>query len=709
MKILKRITAIILATGVLLLSGCNNEVKNKENLESIFQNNPNTSDTSSGGLFEKPGHYGYGINSDKCDAEYNGEEITATYTITNSGDEAIYGVTLYVNGVQTEFKLNDSTETETNHIFNFELGEEKELNFKFTPYNCKAGETARIDMILMVRPDYTLPDAKYFGFGNNHSICSAVPFEVKINKDAPEKDSGGVYENVTVTDITKEIEEEYSEKDYLSGEIIDCHLDDMTKYELYEKDKSEFFMSCDDSIELTVRSLGLPSEFYTAVYIDHKIMPAFDGKCYAYFNVDRQHVSTAKAKIDTSKLPEGIHHIYMQIIPVGESSTVLNDCRKTTSKLLVKGDKYINQAQDTYDKFLEEENKNNQQTESKDENTSTDADKNDFTALNKAVIQDMTKIDENTLLAIGQDNLVLADANTYEIIKEISRTDTVHVQKIDNGFVIINADVNYDECSYDIYDIKGNITKHVDIPKRKIPDEELEAWHPYTEWPVIHPYLLRVSTDGEKVVYQGDNGFCINTINLDNEIVLRPIDEFNGYEEFYVMTKILLYKDDVIYGEARKYNPETNDNEFFFASLDTKTEEWKVYYKLNEDQQIFAHSPPFVDNSFIIVDASADQRYTEGRLPYLTIGDNEIKEFVCEENIESVTAYISANSKYILTTSTHISDTGKLLGYDIKLYDTETREVLLTKETINIAVAAYIDEDARKIYVQCGEFLVLDF
>ncbi|MBR5809624.1 MAG: hypothetical protein IKY39_05965, partial [Clostridia bacterium] len=118
MKILKRITAIMLATGVLLLSGCNNEVKNKENLESVLQSNPNTSDTSSGGLFEKPGHYGYSINSDKCDSEYNGEEITATYTITNSGDEAIYGVTLYVNGVQTEFKLNESTETETNHIFN---------------------------------------------------------------------------------------------------------------------------------------------------------------------------------------------------------------------------------------------------------------------------------------------------------------------------------------------------------------------------------------------------------------------------------------------------------------------------------------------------------------------------------------------------------------------------------------------------------------
>ena len=708
MKILKRITAIMLATGVLLLSGCNNEVKNKENLESVLQSNQNTSDTSSAGLFEKPGHYGYGINSDKCDAEYNGEEITATYTITNSGDEAIYGVTLYVNGVQTEFKLNESTETETNHIFNFELGEVKELNFKFTPYNCKAGDTARIDMILMVRPDYTLPDATYFGFGNNHNINSAVPFEVKINKDAPEKDFGDVYENVTVTEITKEIEEQYTEKDYLTGEIIDCHLDTMTKYELYDKDELDPFLSCNESIELTVRSLGLPSEFYAAVYIDHKIMPAFDGECYAYFKVDRQHVSTAKAKIDTSELSDGIHHVYMQIIPVGESSTVLNDCRKTTSKLLVKGEKYISQAQDTYNKFLEEENKNNQQTESKDENTSTDTDKNDFTALNKAVIQDMTKIDENTLLAIGQDDLVLVHANNYKIIKEIPRTTYMQIQKIDNGFVTIDG--RYESCSYDIYDTKGNITKHVDIPMRPLQGEELELGYSFTEKPVIDPFTLRISSDGKSVVYFSDNGYCANSIDLDNETVIQPVEDFNGgFEEFYQMTGTVLYKGDIIYGTASKFNAELDKNEWFFASLNLKTKEWKIYHQLNRDQQLF-NKDDFVDNSFIIVDAGADQRYTEGKLPYLTIGDNELKEFICEENIESVTAYISANGKYILTTYTHISDTGIPLDSNIKLYDTETREVLLTKETINIAVTAYIDEDARKLYVVCGtEFSVFDF
>ncbi|MBR5809623.1 MAG: hypothetical protein IKY39_05960, partial [Clostridia bacterium] len=547
----------------------------------------------------------------------------------------------------------------------------------------------------------------YFGFGNNHAINSAVPFEIKINKDAPEKDSGGVYENVTVTDITKEIEEENSEKDYLTGEIIDCHLDTMTKYQLYDKDELDPFLSCDDSIELTVRSLGLPSEFYAAVYIDHKIMPAFDGKCYAYFNVDRQHVSTAKVKIDTSELPDGIHHIYMQIIPVGESATELNDCRKTVSKLLVKGNKYINQAQDTYDKFVADQNNNNKPTESKDENTSTENSNIIFTELSNAVIQDMTKIDENTLLAIGQDNLVLADTNTYKITKEIPRTTYMQIQKIDNGFVTIDG--RYESCSYDIYDIKGNVTKHVDIPTRPLQGEELELGYSFTEKPVIDPFTLHVSSDAKGVIYFSENGYCANSIDLDNEIVIQPVEDFNGgFEEFYQMTGTVLYKDDIIYGTAGKFNSEKERNEHFFASLNLKTKEWTVYHQLNRDQQLF-NKDDFVDNSFIIVDARADQRYTEGKLPYMLVGDKELKEFVCEENIESVTAYISANSKYILTTSTHISDTGKLLGYDIKLYDTETREVLLTKETINIAVAAYIDEDARKIYAQCGEFLVLDF
>jgi len=705
MKTFKKITNIILTLGILLLNGCSNQVTNKENLESVLQSNQNTSDTSSGELFEKPGHYGYGINSDKCDVEYNGEEITATYTITNSGDEAIYGVTLYVNGVQTEFKLNESTEIKTNHIFNFELGEVKELNFKFTPYNCKVGETARIDMILMVRPDYTLPDATYFGFGNNHSICSAVPFEVKINKDAPEKDLGGVYENVTVTDITKEIEEEYSEKDYLSGEIKECHLDTMTKYELYEKDKSEFFMSCDDYIDLTVRSLGLPSEFYAAVYIDHKIMPAFDGKCYAYFNIERQHVSTAKVKMDTSGLTDGIHHIYMQIIPVGESSTVLNDCRKTTSKLLAKGEKYISEAQDTYDKFIEEENaNNNQQTESKDENTSTDADKNDFSALNKAVIQDMTKIDENTLLAIGQDNLVLADTNTYKIIKEIPRTTYMQIQKIDNGFVTIDG--RYESCSYDIYDIKGNVTKHVDIPTRPLQGEELEQGYSFTEMPIIEISTLRVSSDGKCVVYFSDNGYCVNSIDLDNETIIQPIEDFNGgFEEFYHMSGTILYKDDIIYGTAGKFNSEKERNEHFFANMNLKTKEWTAYCQLNKGQQIFTHPLGFAENSFLIVDIGENPKLAEGKLSYLTLGDTNVKEFICEEGYESVMAYISGNAKYILTTHEYsINNAG------IKLYDVKTGDVLLNQKTAYFAQTAYIDEDARKLYVVCGtEFSVFDF
>ena len=350
-----------------------------------------------------------------------------------------------------------------------------------------------------------------------------------------------------------------------------------------------------------------------------------------------------------------------------------------------------------------------QQEERKNENTSTDADKNDFTALNKAVIQDMTRIDENTLLAIGQHNLVLVDTNTYKIFKEIPRTNNMSVQKIDNGFVTI--DTRYESCSYDIYDTKGNITKHVDIPKRPLQGEELELGLPYTEIPTIETLKLRVSADGKNVFYFGDNGYCTNSIDLDNEIVIQPIENFNGgFEEFHKMSGAILYKDDIVYGTTTKFNPKINNNEFFFASMNLKTNEWMIYCQLNDDQQLFSHPSPFVDNSFIIVDAGADDRFTEGKLPYLILDENELKEFTCEEGLESVRAFISPNGKYILTTYTYTSEFGIPLDSEIKLYDVKTGEVLLKQKFTHHAQTAYIDENIRKLYVVCGtEFSVFDF
>ena len=704
MKILKRITAIILATSILLLSGCNNEVKNKENLESVLQNSQssqesdNSSDASSE---ERPGgsqrlHF----DLENIPTEYNGGELSMTCSVSNGDFPETMGVFIYVNGIQMPCKVNDSEEALDYHVLKFEPRETTDVIFKFTPYNCKKGEKAEILFTTMLNTEFMLPDATYFGFGINHSIETHGPFYFDVNEDGPEKDLGGIFEDVTVTDITKEIEAEYSEKDYLTGEILDCHLDSMTKYELYDKDVYDPFITCDDTLELTARSLGLPQKFYAAIYIDHKLMPAFDGKCYAYFEVDRQHVSTAKVKIDTSQLPEGLHHIYMRVIPVGDNPLGQHLSWKTVTKLLLKGESYIAQAQDTLDKFHAGENNNNQQTESKEESKPSENTNSNLSALDRAVIQNVTKIDGNTLLLRGEKNYVLADADTYEIIKEISHADTVRIQKIDNGFAIINVNDNYDDCSYDIYDVKGNIIKHVDIPNRTIETETQSR-----EYPVIEPVLLCISTDGKKAVYRGVNGFCVNTVDLDNEVVIQPPESFaqtGVHDELYRMSHILLYKDDIVYGKASKYNPDIDSYEFFFASLDTKTKEWTVYCRL--DRQWIFMQDDFVDNSFITPYADAYYGFSDRNLPYLLVGDKELRKFTCEEGDESTNAFISPNGKYILT-SRRFSD----FDAEIKLYDVKTGEVLLKQKTSHSALGAYIDENERKLYVQSGEFLVLDF
>ena len=170
------------------------------------------------------------------------------------------------------------------------------------------------------------------------------------------------------------------------------------------------------------------------------------------------------------------------------------------------------------------------------------------------------------------------------------------------------------------------------------------------------------------------------------------------------MGTTVLYKEDLIYGTASKFNSEINKMEFFFASINSKTKEWTIYCKLNDDQQLFAHPCPFVDNSFITPYADAYYGFSDRNLPYLLVGDKELRKFTCEEGDESTNAFISPNGKYILT-SRSFSD----FDAEIKLYDVKTGEVLLKQKTSNSALGAYIDENGRKLYVKCGEFLVLDF
>ena len=376
-------------------------------------------------------------------------------------------------------------------------------------------------------------------------------------------------------------------------------------------------------------------------------------------------------------------------------------CVIVTSMFLIMNDNRVQALGSTPSDGFSDYSENNQSTQSKNENPSPDASNNDLSELSNTVIQNMTKIDENTLLAIGQDNLVLADTNTCKIIKKIPRTNGMYVQKFDGGFITI--DTRHESCSYNVYDNKGEKIKHVNIPMKKS-DSDNPEFSVHKEIPTIELTTFRISSDGEKVVYYGDNGLCTNSVELDNETVIQGTDEISeGFDKFYQMTKCLLYIDEIIYGEAVKYNSETDENEQFFASMNLKTKEWKYYQSLDDGPWIGIKND-FVDNSFLITGGYGDYS-TEGMLLYMTLGDATLKEFMCEENYEGVIAFISDNANFLLTTHEHsINDA------EIKLYDVKTGEVLLKQKTDYHAQTAYIDENERKLYVVCGtEFSVFDF
>lgn len=317
-------------------------------------------------------------------------------------------------------------------------------------------------------------------------------------------------------------------------------------------------------------------------------------------------------------------------------------------------------------------------------------------------INGITKFGKNTLFVETDYGISIFNINSKTVIREIAKPGGSYVQIYENGFVIIHQIDRFG--SYDMYDISGNLIKHVDIPTRPLRDDEPGEGTSYTEKPIAYSSDLHFSADGKSVVYFGENGFCVNSSDFDNEVVLQPSGDFNGgFEEFYYMSDILLFKDDVVYGGASKFNSETEDTERYFAAFNVKTKEWTIYGR-KYSTYMLSKSNDYANNSIRFVNYASDDENAEEIISYFTVGDIGLSKFVPEEIPMERDIYISSGGRFILT-AYETEDREKR----IKLYDVETGEVLLSKVTYFYVYSAYIDESERRLYVVSDDIFMMDF
>ena len=180
----------LLFTALFLLSSCSQPVQ-KDSIDDITESTTDNINIT-GATTDKPKPWeedmGYAFNLSKVTtelSEYNGEELTVTFEIENGGQSFDQAFLLYVNGERNDYSTDEYPDKKPYHVYELSEDEIIEVTLHFTPYNCKKGEKAIVNVVSMITPNYMLEDYFYVSFGGHHGIARLWPYELTINQDAP--------------------------------------------------------------------------------------------------------------------------------------------------------------------------------------------------------------------------------------------------------------------------------------------------------------------------------------------------------------------------------------------------------------------------------------------------------------------------------------------------------------------------------------------
>lgn len=292
--------------------------------ENIQQNAPNE-------LF----HYASGmdINNFKDNYVYNGNEITLSVTINNFMSGFDESFLLYVNGIQNPYHTDFDKNDKLYHTINIPDEESVTVEIYFKPMNCNIGDTVLVSFDRVMNMDYMLPDTSWVSFYPNHELNGIYPFPLEIKSDCDKTENTSIEQENKweETEIPIDILEEYINTDEFGNLVGDSSINESAHFELVQNDRYEsYYVTYDDSIELTLNGYGKAGTYRVGVYVDHKLVPAFDDNYYSDMEIINGKMLFRKITIDTSKF-EGLHHIYAIAIPLEDNELTT---AKTKTKLL---------------------------------------------------------------------------------------------------------------------------------------------------------------------------------------------------------------------------------------------------------------------------------------------------------------------------------------------------------------------------------------
>lgn len=247
--------------------------------------------------------------------------------ITNVKEPAEYGLFMLVDGMITPFSTDfDENELTMHRLF---LDYEERIQFRVTLSSeyIPSDRQVYAEVVTILNPEHKLNSIDYLCYLPHHALAGFTFYKLK-NGEKNVRYENKISRESSVIDLPEEINSVYYCKtlDDSGKEKIINLLDDNNEFLL--KSTNDFIKL--DSLYTAVRGkdfklkigcIGKNGKFRLSVYINHEVVPAFDGNMYCDIEVKRDKLTVRNIELPKEYIDslDEFNHIYVIAVPTEPS------------------------------------------------------------------------------------------------------------------------------------------------------------------------------------------------------------------------------------------------------------------------------------------------------------------------------------------------------------------------------------------------------
>ena len=606
------------------------------------------------------------ITDNKKPIVCNGKTVQFEVSLENGQMPIEYGFIVFVDGIRVPFSTNEKETQQQMHYIKFGTDEKKNLKISILAENIPDNKNVQVSIGTIIEPDFKIENTNYINYFPNHSFAPFATYNVVKSKDNTIKCKlkTSISNKYSSGDLTEEIESRYLQSNLnidgtTSNKPQKNNLDVTNFFELRRDEftdvESMVTTEKNNGLDMKIYCVGEDNTYRISLYINHQLVPAFEGKDYAQVDVKRNEIKTVNVQIssDYIKSLDTYNHIYFIAVPLNQDVTDVDGERpkkSATNVLYVDTKENVSKVDESFDKKGDVDVTSSQNLDAGGNNHSTGADMNSNFSNQ---IRNVFYFDDGTILVCKIKSISVYDLKTNKCTKTVNVSPEMAFTpyKLDNGVGFINGNTG----DYIIFDTKLNIAK-----KGKFSGIKSE-------------YLdVCFSNDGKRIAfteYKNNKEIVyVSDLDLNNKKAIASFDLTNFRAgKISGIDNIHCFKDNVILfsGSIAADNEGNMNSCSGTMTLDGKYDVFK--------------SGDYISSKHNYCSLTMSQlAENNATIKYAVSGQAGLKSFTFNQKNESRTSYVSETGKYIASI-TNVNNNMVM----VNVYDIKARKLLISKKYSN--------------------------